>query len=104
VVVLGVGTDSAYSHTRFADSEHIGFPLSNDGDGRVREAYGVLADELEGHRGVAAPALFVVDPDGLVQHAWRGETPDDSLDFDAVEKAVGCRDDTCAVPDGDGTE
>jgi len=107
VVVLGVGTDSAYSHRRFAESEGIGFPLLSDADGRVAEAYGVLADELEGHRGVAAQALFVVDPDRTVQYAWRGAGPDDGPDFDAVEKAVRCRGDACTVPEaeaGDGAD
>lgn len=62
-VVLGVSTDGAYSHRAFAEQHRIDFPLLSDSDGRVAEAYGVRADEMNDHRGVARSAVFVIDPD-----------------------------------------
>ncbi|MFB6304747.1 MAG: redoxin domain-containing protein [Haloferacaceae archaeon] len=88
VAVLGIGTDSAHSHQVFARREDVGFPLLSDSDGRVSEAYGVLHDEFEGHRDVAASALFVVDTGGEVTYAWRGDGPGDALDLHAVRTAV----------------
>jgi peroxiredoxin len=102
VVVLGVSTDGAYAHRAFADEYNIEFPLLADGDGHVAEAYGVLAEEFEGHRQVASLSLFVIDPDRYVQYAWTSDDPSDSPDFDAVAKATRCRGDHCEVPVDDG--
>ncbi|MFC7115801.1 redoxin domain-containing protein [Natronoarchaeum sp. GCM10025703] len=54
-VVLGISTDSVYCHREFADEQRIDFPLLSDSDGSVAEAYGVLADEFDDHRGSPAP-------------------------------------------------
>jgi len=99
-VVLGISTDSAHSHQKFSEEFRVDFPLLADNDGSVAEAYGVLVDEIEGHRNVARSALFVVDPDREVQYAWQSETPDGSPDLAAVEKATNCHGDHCELPDG----
>jgi peroxiredoxin len=88
VAVLGVGTDGAYSHRRFGAAYDLQFPLLSDADGHVAAAYGARHDELEGHRGVARSALFVVDPGGTVRYAWAAADPGDAPDFDAVERAA----------------
>lgn len=98
-VVLGVSTDSVYSHRAFAEQHRIDFPLLSDSDARVAEAYGVLVQEIEGHRAVPRSALFVVDPDRTVQYAWQSESPDDTPDLTAVEKATNCDDGECRLPD-----
>ncbi len=99
-VVLGVSTDSAYSHQAFSEEFRIGFPLLADNDAQVAEAYGVRVDEIEGHRNVARSALFVVDPDREIQYAWQSETPEGTPDLAAVEKATNCHGDHCELPDG----
>jgi peroxiredoxin len=98
-VVLGIGADSVHAHRRFAREYNVDFPLLSDTDGTVAAAYGVLEDEFEGHRDVPGMALFVVDPGGRIQFAWRGDDADADLDFDTVEKAARCRGDECDVPD-----
>jgi peroxiredoxin len=98
VVVLGVSTDSVHAHRAFADEYNLDFPLLADGDGRVAESYGVLADEFESHRRVARLSLFVVDPDRTVQYAWAGDGPEDAPEFEAVERATRCRGDHCVLP------
>jgi len=98
-VVLGISTDSVYSHQEFARQHRIDFPLLADSTGSVAQAYGVVVDELEGHRDVARSSLFVVDPDREIQYAWQSETPADEPDFDAVEKATNCHGDSCELPE-----
>jgi peroxiredoxin len=97
-VVLGISTDSVYSHRAFAREFGIDYPLLSDSDGQVAEAYGVLADEFDGHREVPRSAIFVVDPDRQIQYVWRSESADDTPDFDAVEKATTCHGDRCELP------
>lgn len=98
-IVLGISTDSAHSHQAFSEEYRIDFPLLSDSDGSVAEAYGVLVDEIEGHRSVARSALFVVDPGQKIQYAWQSESADDTPDMPAVEKATNCHGDTCALPE-----
>ena len=99
-VVLGISTDSVYSHRAFAGKHRIDFPLLSDSDGRVAEAYGVRADEIDDHRNVARSAIFVVDPDRTVQYAWRSEETADEPDLEDVEHAARCHGDECELPDG----
>lgn len=68
-VVLGVSTNSVYSHRTFGDEYRIDFPLLSDSDGQVMEAYGILANQMDGHWEVARSAVFVVDPDRQIQYA-----------------------------------
>ncbi len=99
-VVLGISTDGAFSHRTFAEKHRIDFPLLSDSGGRVAEAYGVRADELDDHRGVARSAVFVIDPDREIQYAWRSEETADEPDLSAVERAAHCHGDECELPDG----
>jgi peroxiredoxin len=98
-VVLGISTDSVYSHQEFADQHRVDFPLLSDSDGTVAQSYGVVLDELEGHRTVPRSSLFVVDPDRAVQYAWQSESPSDNPDLDAVGKATNCHGDSCVLPE-----
>lgn len=98
-VILGVSTDSAYSHREFSDQHRIGFPLLSDSDASVAGEYGVRVDEIEGHRTVARSALFVVDPDRTVQYAWQSETAEDMPDLADVKRATHCHGDRCELPE-----
>lgn len=99
-VVLGISTDSAYSHRQFAEEYRIEFPLLSDSDGRVAEAYGVLDEEIDEHRKRARSAMFVVDPDQRIQYAWQSEGDGDEPDLSEVERATNCHGDHCELPDG----
>ena len=70
--VLGASTDSVYSHQAWAavprDRNGIAglrFPLLSDRTQAIAAEYGVLIAS----EGVALRGLFVIDPDGDVQHA-----------------------------------
>lgn len=69
--VLGVSTDSKYSHKAWietpADKNGLGgvnYPLAADQTLAVSRAYDVLIEE----EGVALRGLFVIDPDGILQY------------------------------------
>ncbi|MFB6119452.1 redoxin domain-containing protein [Halosegnis sp.] len=87
-VVVGVGADSVYSHREYAERNEIGFTLLADTDGTVAEAYGVLADEFEGHRAVPQRATGVVAPDRTIRYAWTAAGPDDQPNLSAVRAAA----------------
>jgi peroxiredoxin len=99
-VVMGISTDSAFSHRAFADAHRVDFPLLSDSDASVAEAYGVRVEEVHDHCEVARSALFVVDPDRQVQYTWRSEDPEDTPDLTDVNKAADCHGDRCDLPDG----
>jgi peroxiredoxin len=99
VTILGVSTDTAFSHVQFAAEHGLGFPLLSDNDGSVAEAYGVLFDEgLGGHRRIAKRAVFVLDGDRTVRYAWSSDDPGELPDLDAVRTAIeGLTDDEAAI-------
>lgn len=77
VVVLGVSTDDAKSHTKFAQKHHLPFPLLCDLDGQVAAAYGsyglkkFMGKEFMGvHR-----STFVIGPDGRIEKVYRKVKP-----------------------------
>lgn len=63
-VVLGISTDSPYSHRAFAAELGLEFPLLSDFYGkRASAAYGVLRPE-----GFAERASFIIDKDGILRY------------------------------------
>jgi alkyl hydroperoxide reductase subunit AhpC len=66
-VVLGASTDSRYSHLAWVERGDLGslqFPLLSDLKKETAISYGCL-DEKEG---VALRALFIIDPEGVLQY------------------------------------
>jgi peroxiredoxin 2/4 len=70
--VLGVSVDSQFSHLAWIQTSRqdggvgeITYPLVADLKKEIASAYGVLDEEA----GVALRGLFLIDPDGIVQHA-----------------------------------
>lgn len=70
--VLGVSTDSVYSHKAWLNTpeEENGiqgtkYLLASDNTHVVSEAYGVLVEE----EGAALRGLFIIDPDGVLQYS-----------------------------------
>ena len=87
VSVFGISTDRVFSHQKFAEQHDIEFPLLSDSDGRVAESYGVLRDELLGHRRVSKRAMFLLDTDGTVRYRWAGEDPEAIPDLTPLHEA-----------------
>ncbi len=70
--VLGASVDSKYSHLAWTEKPReeggikgLAYPLLEDLGKELAEEYGVLAEDGK----VALRGLFVIDPDGVVQHA-----------------------------------
>lgn len=69
--VLGVSVDSHFAHLAWIQTPRkegglgdLKYPLVSDLKREIATAYGVLAPE-----GVALRGLFIIDPEGVVQHA-----------------------------------
>lgn len=85
--VLGVSTDSVFSHRAWiqtaSDKNGLGtinYPLASDITKDVSRDYGVLLED----KGIALRGLFIIDPDGILQyqvvHALNvGRSVDESL-------------------------
>jgi peroxiredoxin 2/4 len=70
--ILGVSTDSVYSHRAWLLTpqekngiEGTQYPLASHNTHAVAEAYGVLVEE----EGAALRGLFIIDPEGILQYA-----------------------------------
>jgi len=71
-VVLGVSVDSKFSHLAWTEKrraeggiEGLRYPLLEDLKKSLARAFDVLVEEGD----VALRGLFIIDPDGIVQHA-----------------------------------
>lgn len=69
--VLGVSVDSAFSHLAWIQTDRksggvgdLSYPLVSDIKKEISTAYNVLTEE-----GIALRGLFIIDKDGVIQHA-----------------------------------
>jgi len=69
--LLGVSVDSKYTHLAWTQTERqlggvgeVNFPLVSDLTKAIASSYGMLVAE----EGVATRGIFIIDPDGIVQH------------------------------------
>jgi peroxiredoxin len=88
VKLVGISVDSAWSHKAFQTDLGVSIPLLADfhPKGQVAKDYGVWVDS----HGVAARALVMVGPDGVVCWSHRSpsplEIPGANLIFDALDQ------------------
>ncbi len=75
-VVLGVSTDEAASHQKFAAHYRLPFPLLVDTDAKVATAYGSWGEKvLYGKHSIGMTrSTFVIDPDGRLLKVWKRAT------------------------------
>jgi|SRR5690554_1189860 peroxiredoxin (alkyl hydroperoxide reductase subunit C) len=85
--IIGVSTDSIYSHLAWIRTDRmengvgtLNFPLATDQNRKVSEEYGVLIEE----EGVAQRGLFIINPEGelqyqVVHHHYIGRDTDEVL-------------------------
>ena len=71
--VLGVSTDDATSHVRFARSEGLRFPLATDPDGALARAFGAENRLVFGI--VAKRVTFLINTDGHIARVWDRVNP-----------------------------
>jgi peroxiredoxin len=90
--VFGISGDNPFAQAAWAEKEGITITLLSDYEHQVAKAYGVAYDQflpavnlIMG--GVAKRSAFVIDKNGVVQHAEVLDHPKDLPDFNAL-KAV----------------
>jgi peroxiredoxin len=67
--VYGISVDTSFSLAAFKKEQNLNFPLLSDFNKEVIQAYGVFNPDMIGLKGIAKRATFVIDKDGVVQHA-----------------------------------
>jgi peroxiredoxin Q/BCP len=71
--VIGVSTDSAATHARFAEREGLRFSLATDVDGTLAAAFGAANRLVQGVR--ARRVTFLIDTDGRIARVWDRVNP-----------------------------
>ncbi len=76
-VVLGVRTDSARSHDRFAQKYRLPFTLVSDEDKKIVQAYGVWGEKRFMGRKYQGThrVTFLIGPDGRIRKIWPAVKP-----------------------------
>lgn len=70
--VLGISTDSVYSHQAWAkDLGKLHFPLLADMTKEISMDYTVLLEE----KGIALRGTFIIDPEGILKHVTINDLP-----------------------------
>lgn len=89
VPVYGVGRDGPYAMNAFLRERDSPFSLFADVDGEVAEAFGLLV-ERAGMAGTktARRAVFVLDGDGIVRHAWTTDEWTYPVPREEIEEAI----------------
>jgi peroxiredoxin Q/BCP len=78
IVVLGVSTDDAKSHTKFTEKFNLPFPLLSDADAQIATAYdsyGLKKFMGKEYMGVSRNT-FVVGPDGKIEKIYLKVKPE----------------------------
>ncbi len=78
LVLLGVSTDDAKSHEKFAKKHNLPFPLLCDEGGKVAEAYesyGLKKFMGKEYLGITR-STFVISSDGTIEKIYRKVKPD----------------------------
>jgi peroxiredoxin len=86
--VYGVSVDLPYTLNEFRARNGLDFGLVSDERRELIEAYGVASSFSPLDMRVARRAVFVVDGDGRITYAWRGDDPTQEPDYDAVREAA----------------
>jgi len=78
VVVLGVSTDDAKSHTKFTTKFNLPFPLLSDTNGEMAtayESYGLKKFMGKEYMGISRNT-FIIDPSGKIAKIYRKVKPE----------------------------
>jgi len=87
--ILAVSVDSVFTLGKFKSEQNYNFPLLSDFNKEVISLYGAKYDNwILDMKGVAKRSVFVIDKDGVVQHAEILESAGDMPDFNAVKAAL----------------
>ena len=90
--VFAISVDNPFAQEIWAGANGISVPLLSDFNNDAIDAYGINDDDfaLDGivQQGIAKRSAFVIDADGVVQHAEVLENPGELPDLAKVKAAV----------------
>ncbi len=87
--VLAVSVDLPFTLGVFKEQNNLNFTVASDFNKVAAPAYGAFYEDwVLGLKGVAKRSAFVIDGNGIVQHAEVLESAGDMPDFDAVQAAL----------------
>ena len=86
--VLGISVDSLYVLNKYKKEQNLNFPLLSDFNKDASKAFDVLYETYPSFemQGVSKRAVFVIDKEGVVQHAEICATPGELPDFNAIQQ------------------
>ena len=89
-IVYGISGDNPFAQEAWAQKEKIGVTLLSDYEHQVAKQYGVVYDSFLPERnlgmgGVPKRAAFVIDKNGVIQHADVREDARELPDFDKIK-------------------
>lgn len=80
--LYGVSVDTPFALSEFREQEGLEFGLISDTEKEVIDAYDVEMDFAElGYHGVAKRAVFVIDEESEIAHAWVSDDPGAEPDY-----------------------
>ncbi len=90
--VFGISVDGPFAQKLWVDKYQFNFPLLSDFNKEVSPAYGAFYDVwLAGKwdlKGVAKRAAFVIDKNGVVQHAEVLENAGEEPNYNAIQECL----------------
>ncbi|MDP5121511.1 MAG: redoxin domain-containing protein [Spirosomaceae bacterium] len=87
--IVAVSVDSPFTLAKFKEEQKLPFPLLSDFNKTTSEAYGsIYHDFVLGMKGVSKRSAFLIDKEGIVQHAEVLEDAGKIPDFTAVQSAL----------------
>ena len=91
--VLGISGDNPFAQEAWAQKERISIPLLSDYEHQVARAYDVAYDSFLPQlnlpmSGVPKRAVFIIDRDGVIQHAESNDDARELPDFDKIKSRL----------------
>lgn len=88
--VLGISVDSLYVLNKYKQEQNLNFPLLSDFNKDASKAFDVLYETYPSFemQGVSKRAVFVIDKEGVVQHAEICAAPGEMPDFNAIRQTL----------------
>lgn len=84
VQILGISTNSMFTHAGWKSRIMIPFPLLADFDASVTELYGVLEGDIGYLEGRSKRAIFVINKRGILVYKWVTDNPALEPDYDKI--------------------
>lgn len=87
--VFGISVDMPFTLAKFKELNNYNFTLLSDFNKEASTAYGCIYNEwIHGLKGVSKRASFVIDKNGVIQHAEILEDAGSYPNFDAIKAAL----------------